>query len=72
MYVYMYILSSAAGEVGRDQVMHDCEYHAVGKLSGLKKKKGRIRFTQEVTGMVQPRDGEHSDRGKEGMEKETP
>lgn len=33
VYVCMYILSSAAGEVGRDQVIHDCEHNALGKLS---------------------------------------
>lgn len=33
VYVYMYILSSAAGEVGRDQVIPVWERHAEGKLS---------------------------------------
>lgn len=60
-----------AGGGGRDQIMHTWECQATGKLWSLKKKKKGIRFTKEVKGMVRSSDGEHNDRGKEGVEKES-
>lgn len=59
--------------MGRDQVIPACARRALGKLSvlggGGGGEEGWIRFTQEVSGMVQARRREPGDKGEEGVEK---